>query len=472
MGRPPNGAADRTDARAWILTRPIESRSGSPRDELGEIFRRHGLFRNSRPGGRRAVLTSVDLSGLDLTGQDLSHADFTSASFYGANLAGCRFDCATLFACDFRQANLENASLVRADLRGCHFAGAILVGANLFSADLREGVHVSRDRKGEFHMLLPEEHNATAISGADFSGANLTNASLSGAIAIKTDFSDATMRGCKLIRAKLQGANFAGCDLAGADFAQADTRGACFRGAVLAGASFTYTDTAGADMRDTLSDAPGGRLVAELGVSLEELLRRHLAFIGSNGAEGAPLDLSGFDLRGNGSLAGACLTMATARKAVFYGLDLSGRRMQAARCKERRFPGLPPGRGGPARDRADRSQAERRLAAQCRPALAVARRGAGDPCRPVRRAAAARRPGRRQAERGAAGRRRPVELRPDRRRSHPCRAARRADVRVQDVAGTARLGGGRGSSPRGVVARGGKGRRCAARMSAAVQVVR
>ena len=208
-----------------------------PEGQLGEILRRHDLFRNSRPGGRRAVLTGVDLSGLDLAGQDLSHADFTSASFYGANLAGCRFDCATLFACDFRQANLENASLVRADLRGCHFAGAILVGANLFSADLREGLHVSRDRKGEFHTLVPEEHNATAISGADFSGANLTNASLSGAIAIQTDFSNATMRGCKLSAPGSRAPTFPVATWRDADFGQADTRGACFRGAVLAGAT-------------------------------------------------------------------------------------------------------------------------------------------------------------------------------------------------------------------------------------------
>ena len=65
---------------------------------------------------------------------------------------------------------------------------------------------------------------------------------------------------------------------------------------------------------------------------LEELLHRHLAFIGSNGAEGARLDLSGFDLRGSPSLAGGCLTMVTARKAVFYGLDLSRVALQAAKC--------------------------------------------------------------------------------------------------------------------------------------------
>jgi uncharacterized protein YjbI with pentapeptide repeats len=85
-------------------------------------------------------------------------------------------------------------------------------------------------------------------------------------------------------------------------------------------------------MRDTLSDAPVGRLISELGVGLEELLRRHLAFIGSSGAEGAPLDLSGFDLRGSLPLAGACLTMVTARQAVFYGLDLSRAALQAAKC--------------------------------------------------------------------------------------------------------------------------------------------
>ncbi|HEY6433514.1 MAG TPA: pentapeptide repeat-containing protein, partial [Acetobacteraceae bacterium] len=82
-----------------------------PEAQLAEVLWRHAAFRDSRPGGRRAVLSATDLSGLNLAGHDLSHADFTSASFYGANLAGCRFDCATLFACDFRQANLENASL-------------------------------------------------------------------------------------------------------------------------------------------------------------------------------------------------------------------------------------------------------------------------------------------------------------------------------------------------------------------------
>jgi len=264
------------------------------------------MFRESRSGGRRAVLNECDLSGLTLTGLDFSHADFSGSSFHGTNLRDCRFECATVFGCDFRQ------------------------------ADLREGVHVQRGRSGEFHVLHPED-KPTAVSGADFSGANLTNASLSGVIAIKTDFSDAIMRGCKLVRAHVRGANFSNCDLEGADFSQADTRDACFRGAVTAGANFAYANLAGADLFDVLSDAPKGRPIAESDVELKELLRLHLRFIGTGGSDGQSLDLSGFDLRNSGSMAGACLTMLMAKQTVFYGLDLSRVAIQAAKCADADF---------------------------------------------------------------------------------------------------------------------------------------
>jgi uncharacterized protein YjbI with pentapeptide repeats len=299
--------------------------------QLDEAVQRHGLFRDGRSGGRRAILVAHDLSGLGLAGADLSHADFTGSSFFGADLRGARFEAATLFACDFRQANLESASLAHADLRGCFFAGAIMLSANLFEADLRPGAHVTRDKTGEFRALLPQDR-PDAASVAGFVGADLTDASLMGAIAVKTDFSEAVMRGCKLVRAHVRGANFAGSNLQGADFAQADTRDACFRGAVIAGANFEYTDMAGADLQGALSDKPNGRLPDELPASLDELLRLHRQFVASCGAAGRALDLTGFDLRGAGSLAGACLTMLTAHDAVFYGLDLSHCELQAARC--------------------------------------------------------------------------------------------------------------------------------------------
>jgi uncharacterized protein YjbI with pentapeptide repeats len=70
--------------------------------QLAETVRLHALFREGRSGGRRAVLIGHDLSGLRLAGVNLSHADFTGSSFFGADLRGARFDCATVFACDFR----------------------------------------------------------------------------------------------------------------------------------------------------------------------------------------------------------------------------------------------------------------------------------------------------------------------------------------------------------------------------------
>ncbi len=308
------------------------------RAQLAEVLGRHTWFRESRPGGQRAVLVDCDLADAALTGQDLSHSILTGSSFFGNNQSGCNFDATTAICCDFRHANLENASMVRADLRGAKFAGAVMIRANLFEADLRKGIEVTRDRKGEFRLRAPDEPPPPP-SGRDFAGANLTNATLSGVIAFKADFADALMRGSRLIRAHVQGANFAGCDLAEADFTQADTRDACFRGAVLASANFEHANTAGADMEDTLSDKPRGRLLSDLHVSLEELLRLHRAFIASVGAGGAPLDLDGFDLRGSGPWAGACLTMLKASGAVFYQLDLTRAALQAAKCQGSDFRG-------------------------------------------------------------------------------------------------------------------------------------
>ena len=135
-----------------------------PEAQLAEIFRLHGLFRNSRPGGRRAVLTGVDLSGMNLAGEDLSHADFTSASFYGADLAGCRFDCATLFACDFRQANLENASLIRADLL---FGTACLDTASGDVIWKRDDLHCRHYRGPSSSLVLYRDLVILTMDGVD-----------------------------------------------------------------------------------------------------------------------------------------------------------------------------------------------------------------------------------------------------------------------------------------------------------------
>ena len=56
-------------------------------------------------------------------------------------------------------------------------------------------------------------------------------------------------------------------------------------------------------------------------------------WIGSAGAEGAKLDLSGFDLRGPASLASMCLTMVKGVGTIFYGMNLEGIQLQAAQLE-------------------------------------------------------------------------------------------------------------------------------------------
>src|SRR5262249_45321282 len=137
---------------------------------------------------------------------------------------------------------------------------------------------------------------------------NLANAQLAGAVATHTDFRDAVMRGCKLVRVDLRNANLSGANLENADLSGADLRGADLRGAVLVHTVMAQVADAGADFSRTLTDAPAGKALSELGAPLERLVERHKRWVETSGVEGAQLDLSGYDLRGAGALAGAALT--------------------------------------------------------------------------------------------------------------------------------------------------------------------
>ena len=76
------------------------------------------------------------------------------------------------------------------------------------------------------------------LSGADFFMADLTKASLAGAIGRGTVFYRAVAQGTKFTRMDLTGANFREADLRGASFEGADLRDAQFADANLAGAAF------------------------------------------------------------------------------------------------------------------------------------------------------------------------------------------------------------------------------------------
>ena len=86
------------------------------------------------------------------------------------------------------------------------------------------------------------------LSGADLSEANLSGADLSGANLSEANLSGADLFGANLSGANLSGANLRGADLNGANLNGANLRGANLRGADLNGANLRRADLNGADL--------------------------------------------------------------------------------------------------------------------------------------------------------------------------------------------------------------------------------
>jgi len=297
--------------------------------ELDAICARHDRLWQAKPGGARAVLAWMDLSGLDLRGRNLADADFAAANLIGCDLTGARLDNAAFFGADMQDAILVDASLRRAGLRGACLRGADLSGADLFEADLREGTLAAADRKTGFRVMESQSRADTQAQGACLAGANLQRSRLSGVAAQCADFSDAIMKDCKLVRANLKQANFRGADLAGADLSGADLAGADLRDAILVGVKSAMWRTDGANLDGALTDdRSAGSPVARMPAA--NMLHEHAVWCESGGAEGQPSVFDGVDLRGLGSITGLNLTALSAKRAVFYGLDMEGVQLQGA----------------------------------------------------------------------------------------------------------------------------------------------
>jgi len=97
--------------------------------------------------------------------------------------------------------------------------------------------------------------------------------------------------------------------------------------ALLAAFALPAADLSMATLDDTtldnaLTDAPMGTPMDELDPPVSEQLEAHVRFIESGGADGAPADFSGVDLRPLKLLAHLNLATLRASGATFYGIDL------------------------------------------------------------------------------------------------------------------------------------------------------
>lgn len=193
----------------------------------GARFRKAKFF---APGadGRRDTFDDwiTDFSGSDLTevslvAAQLRHTIFRSTSLLRANLSNSIAPYA-----DFSGANASSAWFIAADIRNGIFDGTSLVGADFTDADLSQA------------SLIDARLRQATLVAAKLTEADLTGADLSEAKLIETDLSAANLRQANLSNSWLRGADLSGANLGQANLEGANLEGAVLSGANLAGANF------------------------------------------------------------------------------------------------------------------------------------------------------------------------------------------------------------------------------------------
>lgn len=193
----------------------------SARDVVEILFKAAG---DTPPNLSHADLSGLDLADLDfkradLSGCNLFGADLTRSNLEGANLSRAKLDRATLIRARLSHANLEGASIRRP---------SVYSDMSLAPADLPIFRYVN----------LSGATLTTRIDRADFTGANLSEASL--IVWAERDLGAPTtaLSRCNFTAARMVGINARGLSLTGSIFRKADLTAADLRGADLSYADF------------------------------------------------------------------------------------------------------------------------------------------------------------------------------------------------------------------------------------------
>ena len=198
-----------------------------------------------------------DLSGADLRTMrcaddnvrtDLTWLPLKGADFRGAHLVGVRFGALPQVNIDkacFRNCHLgngysfERSTLRDADAAGAYFGHCNITGADFSGSDLTRGGFSSVSGDGARFVktnLADAVLTHARLKQPDFTRATLARADLTASELSEANFTRADLRGAMLAGARLLQSDFSGADLRDADLTGADLRGASFKGAKLAGA--------------------------------------------------------------------------------------------------------------------------------------------------------------------------------------------------------------------------------------------
>ena len=214
------------------------------------------------PDAFTLVLEQQRLAGIIWRNAVLSGARFRKAKFFDPGADGRR-DTFDDWITDFSGSDLTEASLVAAHLRHTVFRNTSLLRANLSNALAPYADFSGANASSAWFIAADVSHgkfNGTSLVGADFTDANLTQASLVearlrqahlagtqlvSADLTRADLTEATLSEADLTAANLREANLSHSRLRGADLSQANLEGASLEGSNLEGVVLTGANLAG-----------------------------------------------------------------------------------------------------------------------------------------------------------------------------------------------------------------------------------
>ena len=118
--------------------------------------------------------TAADFAGRDLRQLDLSGLDFKGARLTGADLFGVDLTMSDLSRADLAGSRLDRALIIKADFSNANMAGASLRRPSAFSSLAFDQAEAPRFAGAN----LSRARIIARLDGADFTGANLSSASL------------------------------------------------------------------------------------------------------------------------------------------------------------------------------------------------------------------------------------------------------------------------------------------------------
>ena len=134
-----------------------------------------------------------DYSGLDFSGKIYDYIDFRYARFQDSVLNNTILVGSTLIGANFRNSAIENGRLDYCAIYEADFSYANLKNASLIGVTAKAGL--PDDTKWKYVGFLPVSFRDADLTGANFTGANLTGADFTGAILADVDFTDAVLDG-------------------------------------------------------------------------------------------------------------------------------------------------------------------------------------------------------------------------------------------------------------------------------------